>query len=181
MTQAARSHTLGEQVIVTVRRILRRMLRRDLTSFCPRRRCVGMIHPPCASNSSTISCTRSSPKRRRLKRSRVDGFGDSAAEYTAVDGDSEPACEDISRGPARPGSHARCPSQYCLEHRKRSSGFWRRRSTPPSGSSSLRTKLTMLPSEHMTRSSSGINDDEKKERGLADVSHIDTEKSLCSV
>ena len=35
------------------------------------------------------------------------------------------------------------------------------------------------PSEHT--SSGGINDDEKKDRGLADVSHIDTEKNLRSV
>ena len=34
-------------------------------------------------------------------------------------------------------------------------------------------------SEHT--SSGGINDDEKKDRGLADVSHIDTEKNLRSV
>ena len=35
------------------------------------------------------------------------------------------------------------------------------------------------PSEHT--SSGGIDDNEKKDRSLADVSHIDTEKNLRSV
>ena len=68
------------------------------------------------------------------------------------------------------------------------SSAWRRR--PISSSrSSFRAHETMLEhaildteetsSEHT--SSGGINDDEKKDRGLADVSHIDTEKNLRSV
>ena len=114
MTPATRSHSLRDNAAVTARRILGC----TLTSSCPRRRRARVIHTPCASTSSTISCnTRSSSAISNDGGSReagVDGFGafritadDCAGERWWMWMIGEPACERIVIGTstARIGPH----------------------------------------------------------------------------
>ena len=102
MTAAARSHSLRDRAAVTARR----MLGRISTSSCPRRRRARVIHTPCASTSSTISCnTRSSPAISNDGGSRgagVDVFGAFRVTADECAGErrwmwmiSEAACEGI--------------------------------------------------------------------------------------
>ena len=100
MTPATRSHSLRDNAAVTARRILGC----TLTSSCPRRRRARVIHTPCASTSSTISCnTRSSSAISNDRGSREAGgrwfrglqsHSRRLRRRTQVDGMiSEPACE----------------------------------------------------------------------------------------
>jgi hypothetical protein len=114
ITPAARSYSLCDSAAI----MSTGMLGRASTNSCPRRRRARVIHTPCASTSSTISCsTRSSHAILNDGASRgagVVGFG----AFKVVDDDSvaqsrwmwmicEEACEGIAiastRGPARPG------------------------------------------------------------------------------
>ncbi len=86
MTPAARSHSLRDSAAVTASR----MLGRASTSSCPRSRHARVIHTPCASASSTISCSKcSSPAMSNDGASRgagVAGFGGFADGDSVVGG-----------------------------------------------------------------------------------------------